>query len=228
MKLLRIVVLMGFLTIPVIAKIHTPYLFVSSGAAFPQRETVIPGLNNNFTVRTDTDNGILLGGGIGYKFKENLKMEFEVNHCSLNIADLETVEIKVLGLSIEGGKGKLDSLSFTANGRYDFPIGGNWMPYLLGGVGTARVSLKDVYIQTAPVIPNPPVEEYLMVDDNNWQFAFQAGIGLTYLLEEHFILDIGYRYFVTSETQFHTVNGEEFKENLQRGHLLLSLRYLFN
>lgn len=228
MKLLRIIILLGFLTIPATAKTNTPYFFVSSGAVFPQVETVIPGLNNNFSVRTDTDNGLLFGGGIGYSFQENLKMEFEVNLCSTNIADLNTVEMKVLGISIEGGEGKLGSLSFTTNGRYDFPIGGNWMPYLEGGVGAARISLKDVYIQTTPVSPNPPIQEYLLVDDNNWQIAFQAGVGLTYLLDEHFILDIGYRYFFTNETQFHTINGEEFKANLQRSHLLFSLRYLFN
>lgn len=226
MKLLRMVILILFLTMPVIANTHTPYFFLTTGGVFPHQETIIPRLNK-FTVRTDTNQGLLLGGGIGFKFRDNIKMELEMNHGWMNISDLSTVEMRVLGIKIEGGEGSLNSLSLTANGRYNFPSGRKWTPYILGGAGAGQISLKDVVIHIAPVYPDASVEKYPFVDDKTWQFVYQAGFGLTYLVGENFILDLGYRYFAALNPSFHTVHEEEFKGKLQRSHLLLSLKYRF-
>ena len=216
-----------FVSVPLSARITSSYLYFSAGAIQLAREIEIPGVNDLWRVRTETQTGLLLSCGGGYSMGGNFRLEYDIAYRKISFSDVEINDLKVIGVSIQGGEGDVISLSFMLNGWYDLIHAGRWAIYLGGGLGAGLISLKNVYIETAPVVPNPVVTKTLYVDDNDWRFAMQGGAGITYALSADFTLDLGYRYYATADPKFITEMGNEFFADVQSHTVLISLKFLY-
>lgn len=222
------VFLIVIISIPVSAKITSTYLYFGTGVCQLAKEIQIAGENNLWLVQTDTQSGLYLNLGAGYyDFWGDFRLECDISYRKNSFADVEVVEMEVVGLSIRGGEGNVTSLSFMLNGWYDLDLKGRWAIYFGGGLGAGRISLKEVYIETAPVVLNPVITKTLYVNDSNWRFAMQAGAGITYVLSADLMLDLGYRYYRTSDPKFITEIGDEFFTNMQNHSVFLSLKFIY-
>jgi len=225
---LNALILIVIMSIPVSAKITSNYVYLGAGVCRLAKEIQIPGENNAWVVQTDTQSGLYPNIGAGYYDKwGDFRLEFDVSYRKNSIANVEIIDMNVIGISIQGGEGTVTSLSFMLNGWYDLDIIGSWMVYFGGGLGAGRLSLKEVYIQTAPVVPNPKVTRTLYVNDSDWRFAVQAGAGITFALSDDFILDLGYRYYTTADPKFIAEMGNEFFADVQSHTALISLKFLY-
>lgn len=228
MKKIAVAVLAAICTLPFAAEAaEHPYFVVGAGIDFPGQEVDAPAYFSDFGVRTDTKAGFLAICAGGYKVLQNLRVEGQVGYRSSKIDNVELTYMNVVGIGVDGGSGDIASLSFMANTWYDFYLGQRWLPYFGAGVGAAQVSLKDFSIGTHPTIPNPPTTQRLLVDDKDWQFAYQLGTGLGYELNQAFTIDLGYRYFATLKPKFVDAGGNELEADYSHQSLQLAVRYKF-
>jgi OOP family OmpA-OmpF porin len=228
MKKIVLVVLAGILPLPFIAEAaDRGYFVVGAGIDLPGEEVDVPAYFSDFGVRTDTKAGLMINCGGGYRIAKNLRLEGQVGYRSSKIDDVEVINMNIVGIGVEGGSGDITSLSFMVNTWYDFYNRGRWLPYFGGGIGAAEVSLKDFSIRTHPTVPNPQTTQRLLVDDENWRFAYQAGAGVGYELSESFIIDLGYRYFATLKPKFTDAGGNELEANYSHHSIQLSITYKF-
>lgn len=225
---LNAMILILIMSIPVSGKITSNYIYLGAGVCQLAKEIQIPGENNAWVVQTDTQSGLYLNMGAGYyDMWGDFRLECDVSYRKNSIADVEIVEMDVVGLSVHGGEGKVTSLSFILNGWYDQDIIGRWAVYFGGGLGVGRISLKEVYIETAPIVPNPKVTKTLYVNDSDWRLSMQAGAGITFALSANLLLDLGYRYFLTLDPHFMTEMEYEFITDMQVNTFSLSLKFLY-
>ena len=228
MKKVALAVLAGILALPFTARAaNHGYVIVGAGVDFPGEEVDAPVYFSDFGIRTHTKAGFLLNCGGGYRILENLRLEGQVGYRSSNIDDAKVTYMNVVGVGVDGGSGDISSLSFMANVWYDFYLGERWSPYFGWGIGAAQVSLKDFSIRTYPIVPNPPTTQTLLVDDQDWQFAYQVGLGLGYELNKSFIIDLGYRYFATLKPKFADAGGNELEADYSHHSVQLAIRYNF-
>jgi len=228
MKKIVLVVLVGILALPFTAEAaDRGYFVVGAGIDLPGEEVDVPAYFNDFGVRTETKAGLMVHCGGGYRIVENLRLEGQVGYRSSKINDVEVTYMNVVGIGVEGGCGDITSLSFMVNTWYDFFNRGRWSPYFGGGMGVAQVSLKDFSIGTHPTVPNPQTTQRLLVDDEDWQFAYQAGAGAGYGVSESFIIDLGYRYFATLKPKFADAGGNELEADYSHHSVQLAITYKF-
>jgi len=169
------------------------YLYLGVGATHMEEETDISRGNNLWTVRTDTDTGLLINFGGGYRVWENFRIEGEIAYRSSDVDNLELITMNQLhDIVVYERKGDFTSLSFMLNSWYDFDLGDKLKSYVGGGIGIALISLKDIYISNYPLfVPwDEAIFNALYVDDEDWRFAYQGGIGIKYNLSNAFAIDV--------------------------------------
>ena len=88
--------------------------------------------------------------------------------------------------------------------------------YALLGLGWAEIALDSVSILDEP-----------FVDDNSSQLAYQAGIGFGWRLNPHFVLDLSYRYFGTTDPDFIKEDGTSLDYEYASHRVLAGLRVQF-
>ncbi|ALC17950.1 surface antigen msp4 family protein [Desulfuromonas soudanensis] len=135
----------------------------------------------------------------------------------LNYRQNDFDKISVPGLVITGLDGDISAISFMANAFWDIPTGSPVTPYLGGGIGVANVSINDL---GAPGIG--PI-----ADDDDTVFAYQVGAGVAFELNPNMALDLGYRYFATSDPEFTDVDGFKLESEYKTHNASLGLRIMF-
>lgn len=108
------------------------------------------------------------------------------------------------------------ALAFMANAFWDIATGSPVTPYLGGGIGVANVSINDLGVLGLPV-----------ADDDDTVFAYQLGAGIAFELNPNMALDLGYRYFATSDPEFTDNFGDKFESEYQTHNASLGLRIMF-
>jgi opacity protein-like surface antigen len=145
------------------------------------------------------DNGTVLGGAIGYRFRD-FRLEAELGHRSndwaFNVPGVEVFEFNVL--------------SFMFNGYYDL----NWgrlKPYIGLGVGSAQVKFKQEVLGSS-------------FSDSDTAVAYQFMGGLGFEIIPNITFSAGYRYFTTLEQSY---NNAAFKTEYESHEFLTGLRFHF-
>lgn len=117
-------------------------------------------------------------------------------------------------------KTKIETQSFMLNAYYDINTGTKFTPYIGIGLGYAQIKAQDQYWS----------EYYGDIKDTN--FSWQIGAGISYSINDNFVVDAGYRYIDfgdLSETQ--NYNGPGFDEtnefDITANEFYLGLRYQF-
>lgn len=83
---------------------------------------------------------------------------------------------------------KTGATSIFANVYFDFHNESDFIPYIGGGVGAAYLKLENRWKNYGAT---PGTERF---NSSGWDFAWNAGAGLAYKLNEQVALDLGYRY----------------------------------
>ena len=88
--------------------------------------------------------------------------------------------------------GDISAFGFMANGYYDFNTDGKLAPYVMAGIGGAKINLDVTRIGGVDVT----------YDESDMVPAYQAGVGFGYNIGFGTVLNAQYRFFGTFEPTF--------------------------
>lgn len=148
-----------------------------------------------------TDSGIGFNHSIGYSFGSAFSMEVEFSSQAGNFGHA----CSNIGTCAEGQKTELDgdieTKSLLVNALHFFNTGGTLSPYFGYGIGTAfhEATLQD------------------HEDGAQTTFAYQFKTGIELILNEHFNLFTGYRFFSTDDPDFGFFKGEVTTHSMEAG-----------
>lgn len=93
-------------------------------------------------------------------------------------------------------RGNQSYRSYMLNGYFDIPTYTAFHPYIGAGIGMARVKNRLAFLNTDTITKQK---------SNN--FAYQLMAGITYALNYHWTLDVGYRYVDNGDTSWDIAGG---------------------
>lgn len=141
------------------------------------------------TIDVGYDNGLIFAGAFGV-VRDNLRGEVELAYQSNDISSFGLIGVSI-DPSVVGLSGDVSGLTGLLNGYIDFDMGNNLTPYLGAGIGMTKVNVKlsfdDIDLGT--------VSE----DDSDTVLSYHFGGGIAYTIAENMMLDLRYRYFLTSD-----------------------------
>ena len=157
-----------------------------------------------------------IGYGFGYKdYKENAIMALGLGyHLNQYLRSDITVGWRNWGKLKADGK-KADSWSIPAlmNLYLTMPIMDRFSIYGMGGVGASYNKVKNTSLTKG---------------DDKMEFAWTAGAGIDYRLNECWSFDLGYRFSDLGEGRSKTkVGSERIKKDIKSHDILLSARFYF-
>jgi opacity protein-like surface antigen len=91
-----------------------------------------------------------------------------------------------------------------------------WAPYLELGLGAARLETSDFKIANVP-----------FSSDSSVVFAYQVGTGIDFAVTDNVSLDLGYRFFSTTNPRFNEANGRKFEMSYFNHSAILGVRVGF-
>jgi len=154
------------------------------------------GWGNTSTMSFDTGWAAL--GTVGYGFEKNWRVEFEVGYRSNDVdayfggkAYNLALESQINLPRYNGRNGEFDEWSFMVNVVYDIPLTDKLDLNI--GVG-AGADLADF-------------DDSSSVNDDDWNFAYQGIVGLSYALNDRLDLTLTYRYLNVDSPSFSGDNG---------------------
>jgi opacity protein-like surface antigen len=175
-----------------------PYLGVNVGITMPSDSDISDPSGNG---RISFDSGVALSATIGQKIGIG-RLEAELGYKK---ADLKKVFVDGLGSAAVNGD--ISVLSLMGNGYIDFGANPSIKPYIMAGIGGAKLKLKSSDMDA---------------DEEDNVFAYQAGVGCGIAISKDVTFDVSYRYMGTSDANF---NGTEVTYGSHN--LLGGLRFSF-
>ncbi|MDD2541152.1 MAG: acyloxyacyl hydrolase [Desulfuromonadaceae bacterium] len=172
-----------------------PYVSGFIGVSIPQNTDVSSynyGTDTSFSDRVEFDPSVNIGGtgGFDYGF---IRLEGELSYKHGKIATI-TEQNGGQSTRLHNADGDLGALAMMFNAFIDLHNSTLITPYLGGGIGFAAMHLSDTFVSEY----NTPIYQ----EDDDTVFAYQAGAGLELALNRRLSLDLGYRYFATSNARF--------------------------
>lgn len=155
--------------------------------------------------------GSYVAGAMGIDVGYGFSVEAELGVQQAQVDDLEYTTSNTPGLTLTASNvdGEMSALTMMANGRFAlFQAGGGFEPYLTGGVGLAHVAI-----------------ELGGIDDSGFTLAYQASAGVLWPMTERTSLDLGYRYFDTTDVDMETDNGVPFSAEFGSHIALIGLQH---
>jgi opacity protein-like surface antigen len=180
---------------PATAQAVSLYVTANAGLALLSDSTVSDPAGTFGLFDIEYDEGFLAAAGIGIDFGP-IRAEGAVQYQK-NELDSITIPGYV-------PVGDLSTTAFMFNGYWDINTGFSVEPFITAGAGLAQVEVDSI------------------ADDDDSVFAWQAGAGVGFGLNDKAYLDITYRYFATSDPSIFGVDWEVSGHNFSAG-----LRYNF-
>lgn len=133
---------------PTVALADGWYANLSGGVNFNQDADVDIPVIAPIGVETSQEHGPVVLGALGKKFSSGLRVEGEISYRKNDFNDITiSVPATVVGVALSattGLSGDISTLGFMVNLAYDFKKGSKFRPYVIGGLGGARVTVNDV------------------------------------------------------------------------------------
>jgi len=190
-KKLLAAVLLTMLAVPSLSLAASPRMgpYVSGfvGVAIPSDTDATSGFST-INDRVEFDPGINGGATAGMDFGL-VRLEGEISYKHGEIASLTDKT----GFKDRHVDGSIGALAMMMNLFVDLHNPGPITPYFGGGIGFASLHQSDTFASDGSA---------LYLDDSDAVFAYQVGAGLEIPLNRMLSLDLGYRYFKTSEATF--------------------------
>lgn len=195
------------------------YVGGDAGAVFQQN---VGGLKDNGSPvpgNIEFDPGARVDLNVGYNLTENVAVEVESGFTYNGISKAAGTSLSDLGESAE-----LWQVPILVNGIYKHAFNDRWQAY--GGVGLGCVASQ--------LNAEVPGASY---NDTDFQLGYQAMLGIKYLINSHWVCDLGYKFLGTTGHEWNfTVPGTltsppvdpQVKTDPTYSHsILLSLTYKF-
>jgi OOP family OmpA-OmpF porin len=184
-----------------------PYVSAQAGGAFLNDASA--GIAENIEFETGFFGALAVGYDFGEKYSHS-RLEAEASYRQNHID-----KIKMFG-NTNGADGKFLAASLLFNGYYVYENSTILKPFIMGGLGFAWGKMDNA--ETLGVV---------VVDDNDFQFAYQGGAGLSLNIHPAFAVDLGYKFFTTTKFQFEDEAGNDAEFSCQSHTAYLGLRYTF-
>jgi opacity protein-like surface antigen len=192
------------------AEDHNLYVQFNAGAAFAPshstsatgRSCVLSGASGTINCGSfqwettqDYDPGFVGSAALGYRIADNFRLEGELLYQNNENGQGEsTITSNFYGRPKKSepsaffDSGERERIAYLLNGYYDFKNGTPFTPYITAGMGGYHLRLKSQDVST----------------ENDLDFAWQAGAGINYQLNDQISFDLKYRYFGGADAQFDT------------------------
>jgi opacity protein-like surface antigen len=185
----------------------TPYVSLSGGYA-ALTDSDIKGMGVDFG-ELSYDGGYSIEGAVGFVYDEdfnespNVRAELALSFQENEIDEFTDKQglIGDPGTTYSGGDAETEIIAFMLNGYLDIPTGIALTPYAMAGLGFADVDAE-------------------LIEDT--VFAYQIGAGLAWNLNEHIILDLKYKFFMSEDPEESDLKIDISSHQVQAG-----LRYQF-
>jgi len=204
------VVAVAFFAAPALAA--GPYVGGEAGAVFQSESSLsVAGLSVG-DVKFKTGYGLGLVGGFDFG---TWRAEGEFAWRKNDIKEIS------FGGVTDPLDGESTSMALMANGYYDFRmVSPTFVPYVGGGLGFARVSAEVV---------DPTVGGGTVIDDSDMVFAYQFAAGVGIVLNPQVTIDLGYKYFATTDPEFEIIGAGGIKGEAEYSshNIFLGARYSF-
>jgi outer membrane protein OmpA-like peptidoglycan-associated protein len=151
-----------------------------------------------FTAVSDHQKGIGVYTALGYAYGNGFRTELEFSYRDNDARQWVGDGVTFSGFPEPTLDGDMSSYALMANLIYDFNQDGFLNPYIGAGAGYARLDADLVGVNPVAIGNLSP----LLVDDHDWNFAYQGIAGLAIRIAEGLALDISYRYFATLSPEF--------------------------
>ncbi len=196
------------------------YASVSAGINFHADSDIDSASLGAVEVESSFDTGFVLMGAIGTELSSGIRIEGELSYRQNEFNDITlSVPASVFGTALTVSSaldGDLSTFALMANAAYDFNKGEKLRPYIMAGIGIARVDINDAIALSS-----------LLADDSDTVFAFQVGGGVNYHYTEEWAFGASYRYFSTTDPEFTAVDGSAFEADNENHSFLLSVTRRF-
>ena len=173
-----------------------PYVSIFGGANISAGSSSFT--NNQTSVDTDFDSGLLIGGALGYKWNSlsfagfSPRTEFEFSYSENGVGNVD-FSGNGAGNEVLASGSNVSAFSAFANVFIDADtlIGNGITPFIGGGVGIARTNFDIVYGAGG-----------LNLNDTSTSFAWHVTGGVKYALNDRTSLftDVGYRQIVNASS----------------------------
>jgi opacity protein-like surface antigen len=187
------------------------YFSGSVGALFAQdsklssQDATLSAFATANDAKVDTDTGIALTAAVGMEFMPQVRGEVEYAYRTVSV---NQVKSNVGNANLQGGV-NINSLMFNA--FYDLELKSSWTPYIGGGLGVAWTE-ADGFGGLGVTFQDQTVSD----------FAYQGMAGVAYKASDNLNLNVGYRYFGTSDADFTLLSASIDSHAVEFG-----LRYSF-
>jgi opacity protein-like surface antigen len=178
-----------------------PYVGGFAGITIPYDSVTsseVSGIND----RIEFDPSVNIGATGGFDFGF-LRTEGELSYKQAEMSAV-TIRNTIPSQRVSDVDGRIGVLAMMGNVFLDLRNPGPITPYFGGGVGFAALHQSKTYSSAGR----------LYRDDDDAVFAYQVGGGLELAINRMISLDLGYRYFRTSEATFN--QGDPVFENRLR------------
>lgn len=138
-----------------------------------------------------------MGGAIalGYDFSsQGAPVRLELEYAQRAKWDFVDEKYSLLGLADASEKARVGVSSVFVNAFYDFHNYSGFTPYIGGGLGIARLDASYRARVSGFLDTGEAVEGRLDMDDDQWNFAWNVGAGVSYQINEFAAVDLNYRY----------------------------------
>jgi opacity protein-like surface antigen len=184
----------------------TPYVGGSVGLFIPTDSSITTNAGQSRDIEYDLGYSLSAVGGV--EFNNGLRLEGELTYKS---ADTDKLIFAGISESINSDASVLAALG---SGYFDFKNTSPFTPYVGGGLGIAKV-----YVGSRT---SSSTGGFVWNEDDDTVFAYQVGTGVGINAGSHVTIDLGYRYFGTSDPEFN-----DFKADFSSHNLLAGVRYKF-
>ena len=164
---------------------------------------------------TSLEDGYLWSIGGGYRFK-HFRLDAELD----TPRETDVAVHRLDGVDQAGSRGDVQSEAGMGNIVYDFNKDKRVSPFVGVGIGWAEIELTDFGTDANPEIVS--AEETLFA----WQIL--AGLGID--VDEHWIVDLSFRYYATGNGDFDAapaVGGQRIEVDYSAVSLTAGFRYNF-
>jgi opacity protein-like surface antigen len=183
------------------------YVSIYGGPSFfPDSKITDPAIPSSADLEASLDTGFQIGGAVGYHFNRNFRGELE-GYYRRNALDSISASGTAFGIALSNTAavdGHASNAGVMGNVYWDFANSTKFTPYVGGGIGLSKV---DVEISSGGA----------SASDNDTVFAYQAMAGVKYALTSQIAVNVGYRYFATTDPKFGTTEVENQSHNVDIG-----------
>lgn len=180
----------------------------------------------NVRLESDYDASVQINAGIGYRISDHYRVELE---GIFKNNDIEQVTIRRSGpfalpnRTTQAADGYLDTYSALFNMYWDFdeisasPTRSSifFTPYVMIGGGFGKVDAKVSTLGTN------------IIQDDDFVYAYQAGLGVNIFTTHRTTIDLGYRYFATEEPKLTDRLGGKLNAKYFSHSALMGFNYTF-